>query len=598
MVKKLLLISIYCFAFSSMVFHTAFSQAQKMDSLQKELIKTKIPSLKIKLYNQLAIEYYNDGKPEKAKKYYEEVLKLAIKDYNLQSATYNEIGNIQSDLGENEKAFKSYQTALKILADKDLSLQAKINKNVGALFLSWKKLDEALKYYLVAETLAMKAGDKRTVADLSNNKGTVYEQRNLYDKAQISYNKALNFYLKNNIYDRIALTYNNLAILNKVQKKFSQSVYCYQKSVDNALKANNKWLSAAIGNNLGNLLSEMNKYDEGDAKLQQALSLEKEIDAKELIQETLENLGDNEKRRGNFKLAYQYLKDAATAKNNFINTENTKEVAKLKEQYEAEKKEKKIELLNKESKIQNLTLSERNQTIKIIIALFLGVIIISYLVFSRYQIKQKSKLKLVALETKHQVQEEKLRISRELHDNIGAQLSFINGSIQNMASADIENEQLQQTQKITQNTIKELRSTVYLINQQEFCLEEFVVKLREYLKPYYGGKPNIVIQCNTDKNYILEPIIATNLFRIIQEAVNNTKKYADASVLEVDFSENDNGLEVNIIDDGVGFETENNNKGYGLKNMDARVKNIGGKLQIFSGLKQGTKIKINIPIQA
>ena len=287
---------------------------QKIDSLQKELEKAKSPSLKIKIYNQLAAEFCNSGKPEKAKEYYNAVLKLAAKDNNLQASTYNEIGNAQADLGENEFAFESYQKALTILGDRDLSLQAKINKNTGALFLSWKKLDEALKYYLIAENLAIKAGDKRTVADLANNKGTVYEQQNLFDKAQINYNKALNFYLKNNIYDRIALTYNNLAILNKVQKKYPQSVSFYQKSVDNALKANNKWLSAAIGNNLGNLLSEMNKFAEGNEKLQKALSLEKEIDAKELIQETLENLADNEKRRGNFKLAYQYLKDAAAAK--------------------------------------------------------------------------------------------------------------------------------------------------------------------------------------------------------------------------------------------------------------------------------------------
>ena len=114
----------------------------------------------------------------------------------------------------------------------------------------------------------------------------------------------------------------------------------------------------------------MNKFAEGNEKLQEALALEKEIDAKELTQETLENLADNEKRRGNYQAAFQYLKDAAAAKSNFINIENTKEVAQLKEQFEAEKKEKKIELLNKESKIQHLTLSRKNQTINIIIAIF------------------------------------------------------------------------------------------------------------------------------------------------------------------------------------------------------------------------------------
>lgn len=95
---------------------------------------------------------------------------------------------------------------------------------------------------------------------------------------------------------------------------------------------------------------------------------------------------------------------------------------------------------------------------------------------------------------------------------------------------------MQHIQQVTQNTIKELRSTVWLINQQEFSLEEFVVKLGEYLKPYYGSKTKISIIDQSDKDYSLEPIIATNLFRILQELVNNVIQHSSANELKLSFT--------------------------------------------------------------
>ncbi|MFC5282383.1 sensor histidine kinase [Pedobacter alpinus] len=194
------------------------------------------------------------------------------------------------------------------------------------------------------------------------------------------------------------------------------------------------------------------------------------------------------------------------------------------------------------------------------------------------------------------MQEEKLRISRELHDNIGAQLSFINGSIQSMANADSKNEQLQHTQQVTQNTIKELRSTVWLINQQEFGLEEFVVKLREYLKPYYGSKPNIGIVNQSDKDYSIEPIIATNLFRIIQELVNNAIKHAEANTLEVKLVAEQNKLIVSVKDDGKGYDLNAKLAGYGLKNIQVRVKTMNATCNIDTAISSGTEIYLTIPI--
>jgi signal transduction histidine kinase len=558
---------------------------------QKVIIKSKIDQL-----NDSAKKYAQDGKIKQAVSAYQNILILAADSPKLKAKILNEIGNLYGDMGDNPQALKSYLEGLEFAPENDNLLNATINKNIGALYLSWEKLDDALKYDLIAEEFAIKAKDERIIADLANNKGAVYEQKFQFKKANSSYQKALIYYLKNGINDRICLTYNNLAILFKVQKDFNQSANYYQKSVDFAVKANNKWLTAAIGNNLGNLLSEMGRYKESDKALLDALKLEKEISAGELIPETLENIANNEKRLGNFKKAFDYMKLMAVEKDKFINSENIKEVVKLQEQFDAVKKQKQIELLNKEGKIQQLTLVKKNTTIGVIIGVFVVILIISVLVFSRYKLNQVNKLKLATAETKNQVQEEKLRISQELHDNIGAQLSFINSSIGTMFSNDKENIQLQETQTITQNTIRELRSTVWLINQQEFSLDEFVIKLRDYVKPYHTGKPHITIEDLSEGNIILKPLTATNLFRVIQEVVNNAIKHADATALNISIKNNSQELELLISDNGKGFERNGKANGYGLKNINSRIQNINGKCLIESKIGEGTQVKLNIPV--
>jgi tetratricopeptide (TPR) repeat protein len=94
------------------------------------------------------------------------------------------IGRIYGDKGDNVTALQHYQEALQG-AEKlnDKHLIAPILKNIGVLYISWKKFDKALEYYDNAETIARELDDQELIADCQNNKGIVYEQLEQYDKA-------------------------------------------------------------------------------------------------------------------------------------------------------------------------------------------------------------------------------------------------------------------------------------------------------------------------------------------------------------------------------------------------------------------------------
>ena len=86
-----------------------------------------------------------------------------------------------------------------------------------------------------------------------------------------------------------------------------------------------------------------------------------------------------------------------------------------------------------------------------------------------------------------------------------------------------------------------------------------------------------------------------NMYRIIQEAVNNAIKYASASKVQVSVEETDEYFQISILDDGKGFDRESVPLGNGLNNMAKRARDIGAELSVASEKGKGTTLNLRIP---
>jgi signal transduction histidine kinase len=518
----------------------------------------------------------------------------------------NNIGTMYWKLHKNLDAIKYLQKTLDIYDE--IGPSAELNKlktylNVGLVFEDLKSHDKALEYFKKVIPTAKKFNQTKNLNDAYNNIGNVYLNTKDYNRALYYYKLSLPFAIKSDNAQAKGIAYANLSTTLTSLKKYEEAEKYLKLSNKEYSSINNKEGLAVNMINYAQLLTETKKINKAEKVLKQAMEIANKNNFQVLKQNIFESMAEVSKQKGEFTEAYMKQDSALQLQNKNYNFETNKQIADLEVKYKTAEKEK--EILNNKTQllVAGSQIQKKNYWL-IISALGIFLLVVgTILILRNSKLKQDKlreesayKLSIAKEQTKNQVQEEKLRISRELHDNIGAQLSFINGSIQNMAAADVGNEQLQQTQQITQNTIKELRSTVWLINQQEFSLDEFVVKLREYLKPYYGSKPNIIIENKSDRDYILEPIIATNLFRIIQEGVNNAIKYAEANLLEVSLLAKDNILEVFINDDGVGYDVGGKPNGYGLKNMQARVNTINGNYKVNSNINKGTQITLDIPL--
>jgi signal transduction histidine kinase len=193
---------------------------------------------------------------------------------------------------------------------------------------------------------------------------------------------------------------------------------------------------------------------------------------------------------------------------------------------------------------------------------------------------------------------ERQRLSRELHDSLGQMLLAIKMKLDQAIHSNNEKSRkiLQETQVQFSNTIQEIRNISN--NLMPAVLNEFgIITGLKNLCAEFSKNTNILV--NFSHNAVEEHYskrINTYLYRIAQEALNNTLKHANASQIDVDFYQQNNNLYLTIYNNGISFSNKHS-KGNGISNMKERTLLLGGEFIIGSGKDNlGCELKIKIPI--
>ena len=239
--------------------------------------------------------------------------------------------------------------------------------------------------------------------------------------------------------------------------------------------------------------------------------------------------------------------------------------------------------------------------------------LLGYVVYSQQRLKNRQLRKegelqtaLAKIETQNRLQEQRLRISRDLHDNIGSQLTFIISSLDNLKYrlknvAPEINEKLTEIGAFTRTTINELRDTIWAMNKEHIYFEDLQTRISNFIDTARSLSEKITFTFKVDRNdakaYAFTAIEGIHVYRIIQEAVNNSLKYAQAEKIAVYIKEEATAFIIEIKDDGVGFDSTKPTFGNGLSNMKKRVKEMHGNLSIQSQNDNGTSIRFTAPKQ-
>ena len=461
---------------------------------------------------------------------------------------------------------------------------------------------KALYYMQKGMKISEKSKFQKPLLGIYNNYGTLKQQQNELDSALYFFRKCLK--IKESIKDSVGIPYslNNIAEIFIIRKQFAEAKKLFDKSLKIRILRNDKYGIADSYAYLGDLNHAEKKYDEAILNYDKSLEFSLKYKFNNLLRHNYKMISECYEYSNNSKAALVAYKKHVFYKDSILNTETNSKIAELEVKFETKNKEK--QLLEKEIEVKNT----RNKLIAVSsLALFIGLI--GYLIYRQQKLKniqQKQEFQLKSaisvIETQNKLHEQRLSISRDLHDNIGAQLTFVISSIDNLKfgnkikDSKVTN-QLTKISDFTRATIIELRDTIWAMNNSEFVFEDLRSRIFNFIEKAKFAREDVAFKFTIDEalqDIKLSSLVGINIYRTIQEAINNAVKYSEASEISVDVTSKNNQIAIEIQDNGKGFDINTIDFGNGLYNMKKRVEEVAGVLKIESNINRGTIINILI----
>ncbi|WP_168026839.1 tetratricopeptide repeat-containing sensor histidine kinase [Ignavibacterium album] len=461
--------------------------------------------------------------------------------------------------------------------------------------LKRQNLNRALEFMQKAISIAEENNlPSFRISKIYDNYGVLKEMKQQYDSAFYFYHKALK--IKEELKDSIGIPYslNKIAVLYANLGQFDKAYYYLNKS--DLIRAKEQGEFGRIENLSlhADFLSYQNKINGAIKKFEEVFNAAKKINYTYLVLYSLKNLSELYKKKGDYQNALSSYQSYSSLKDSIDNVDIKTRIAQLEIAYETEQKNKLLAESQYQLRSKEQQLFFAIVTVILLLMIFIGVYKFLQLKKKRdiAEVEYKSKLRAAMLEKK--ISDEKLKLSRELHDNIGSQLTFIISSLENIIYKIPEanfSKALNPIKEFSRSALDDLRNTIWAIKHQEGNLEELSLKVNEFVSRINNSIGAVVIEneFEINKNYSLNSTQMLNLFRIIQEAIQNAVKHSDADKIKINFISNDYGFKVIIKDNGNGFDVVNSSKGSGLCNMQHRCEESGGKFSITSS-SAGTEI--------
>ncbi|HEX2962261.1 MAG TPA: sensor histidine kinase [Ignavibacteriales bacterium] len=217
--------------------------------------------------------------------------------------------------------------------------------------------------------------------------------------------------------------------------------------------------------------------------------------------------------------------------------------------------------------------------------------------------KSQKELEEFSNHLQNKIEEERQRISRELHDGVGQNLILLRLYLQKRLTDLTGNENSPEYLEISRilgqitNDLKEISHSLKPIILVEIGLIPALITLVDNIKRKSNMQGNINF---IDMEERLDSGLETTIFRIVQEALSNIIKYSGACEFNIQLLKKNSSIRLIISDDGIGFDLNKprNKKGMGIRNMQERAKSHNGTFRITSSPEDGTIIFADFPLGA
>lgn len=551
----------------------------------------------------------------------------SLHNHTLQGKCCNIIGLSHWMTGNLDSAEWMFQTAVKkSMNSQDTTFRSKAVSNLARLYAAKTMYDSALKYSISAlkiqETLQDSVAISTTLASIGkiyiylddmttaldyqqqakaflrsdlhvaqlgkidNTIGYIYDELGKYDSAVIYYNTSLLNKGKAGDYIGELYTTTNMCVALRNLGKDAEALSCNKKALGLSRELNAPEIEAINLLNIGVNLSDLSQYRSSIKYLDSAtVLLENQQDVRNL-RETEGMYWFNYEKLGDYKNAFEHHKKYKAYADSILNIDKVAAVEDLRTQYESDKKEAENVLLQAQSDADALKISKKNNTIVGIVvgsSLIIGIIL---LLFNRNRLKQKAiqaqkdadNQTAITIAEINSRESERKRISRELHDGIGQQLTAINFAWESVNNSQNSENNIS---KLIQQAAKDVRSISHQMMPKSLMTLGLDKALKEMVDQIPHNDSLAISYQSFGKLKSLTEQTAVNIYRIVQECLNNAIKHAGANSISITLANVANTLSVTVEDDGIGFDTASTS-GHGLPNLHYRAKMIEANFSIES----------------
>ncbi len=505
-------------------------------------------------------------------------------------------GEVFVIFGFTDMAIKGNYAVLKKAEELHLpGYQARVLYNLGLIAQNSGEFAQSSIYFSRAKQMYIAAKDWRDTVAANYELAFNMVAMGKVDEGTAMMEHNLNVAKMNHDDNHIVLGLDNLSNISLEVDKPEKAIL-YQREIFNypgGFASN--YRKAGVYEHLTEVFVVMKKWDSAAKYLEEAFKYTRLIRSDDWLVECYRMQAAICEGRGDYKGALEAktrnnaLKDSLTKRN------NESKVAAIVSLYDLERKKAEVAVLEKDklasaARLRQQQLQKRN--------IVLGALLLLALVASAFLLWMHRRTRVMQQAFSRSLiqgqEDERQRISRELHDSVGQNILFIKNQLSANDGAALA--PVMQTITATIEDVRNISKDLYPNQLEKYGLAAAIDALAERVQQATGIFMSADL-ANVDEQLSREARI--NLFRMVQEAVNNVVKHANAKAIRVTGHAEKGKAVLDIQDNGKGFDigilAGKAQSSYGLLNMEERARMLGGKFAIQSS-SAGTRITITIPL--
>ncbi len=472
---------------------------------------------------------------------------------SIKSSIYYDLGASYFQLSDHKKAIDCFKKSKKsAILSKKYQDTVKINTEIGLELVALGSINEGISLSLKNLQMAKKQGDEEIICISLDNLSNCYNEMGDYKNAL----------------------------------KYQLELYNYQDFINKSLHT-----KSAYNQHLAEINIELKNYDAAQKYVTEATKYATKLGSKDWLFDCYRNQSEILEATGDYKKALQFHQKFVAAKDSVYKKDYDTKMSAMANLYDLENKQNQIDKLIFFKQFASVKI-ERLYLLILILMLIVGFFA-AYLHYKKVNAEKELQQKIShrLLQTQ---EDERQRISRELHDSVGQNILFLKNQLY---AENIDRSKLLKSTDVALEELRIISKNLYPNQLEKYGLIAAVDALAVEVNTTTG----IFVSCDMEGiDTILDKNVKINFYRIIQEFVNNTLKHADASAIRITAYRVQDKIELIVQDNGKGFDKneleKKSNRSFGLLNMEERVKILKGKITIESQAGKGTISTFTIPI--